>query len=148
MKNLIFTAFFMLSAQLCFSAPIKSISGQNLLTSENVPTQDMFQNFWQAYEGLMGLLHRLEKDSLLGDLGIDPITGLRSSKEMKKDLERELERRSRRGQPFCIALTCIDGSDNLLAPAASLISLNVSNKDIADLAGIQGFTELFGETFY
>jgi peroxiredoxin len=34
MKNLIFTAFFMLSAQLCFSAPIKSISGQNLLTSE------------------------------------------------------------------------------------------------------------------
>ncbi len=85
---------------------------QNLLTSENVPTQDMFQNFWQAYEGLMGLLHRLEKDSLLGDLGIDPITGLRSSKVMKKDLERELERRSRRGQPFCIAMTCIDGSDN------------------------------------
>lgn len=85
---------------------------QAMLVTETAPTQEMFQNFWQAYEGLMGLLHRLEKDSLLGDLGIDPVTGLRSSKVMRKDLERELERRSRRGQPFSIAMTRIDGADN------------------------------------
>ncbi len=38
--------------------------------------------------------------------------------------------------------TCIDGSDNLLPPAASLTSLDVSNKNIADLTGIEGFTAL------
>lgn len=39
MKNLIISAFFILTAQFCFSAPIKSISGQNLLTSEKIELQ-------------------------------------------------------------------------------------------------------------
>ncbi len=99
-------------AQILDSEKYLSEQTEVLLTAKTIPTQEMFQNFWQAYEGLMGLLHRLEKDSLLGDLGIDPVTGLRSSKVMKKDLERELERRSRRGQPFCIAMTRIDGVAN------------------------------------
>ena len=40
--------------------------------------------------------------------------------------------------------TCIDGDDNLLPPAASLTTLDVSNKSIADLTGIHGFTALQG----
>jgi peroxiredoxin len=39
MQTLILSAFFMLTAQFCFSAPIKSISGQNLLTSEKIELQ-------------------------------------------------------------------------------------------------------------
>jgi|GEM_PF-1011751 len=38
--------------------------------------------------------------------------------------------------------TCIDASNKLLAPATTLTSLDVSNKGIADLSGIEGFTSL------
>lgn len=38
--------------------------------------------------------------------------------------------------------TCIDGSNNLLSPATNLINLNVENKNIVSLAGLQGFTSL------
>ncbi len=38
--------------------------------------------------------------------------------------------------------TCIDASNNLLPPATNLTILDVSNKNIADLTGIVGFTSL------
>jgi Leucine-rich repeat (LRR) protein len=38
--------------------------------------------------------------------------------------------------------TCIDGANNLLAPAAGLTELDVSYKNISNLAGIEGFTSL------
>ena len=38
--------------------------------------------------------------------------------------------------------TCIDASNNLLPPATNLTILDVSNKNIADLTGIGGFTSL------
>ena len=38
--------------------------------------------------------------------------------------------------------TCIDGANNLLPPAAGLTELNVSSKNITNLAGIEGFTAL------
>ena len=38
--------------------------------------------------------------------------------------------------------SCIDVSDNLLTPATSLTSLDVSNKNIADLTGIHAFISL------
>jgi Leucine-rich repeat (LRR) protein len=38
--------------------------------------------------------------------------------------------------------TCIDATNNLLPPAASLTALDVSNKNISDLTGIGGFTSL------
>ena len=51
-------------------------------------------------------------------------------------------------QNFAVAIyaacpTCIDpGTNNLLPPAATLTTLNVNNKKIADLTGISGFTNL------
>jgi uncharacterized repeat protein (TIGR01451 family) len=38
--------------------------------------------------------------------------------------------------------TCIDANNNLLAPAAALITLQVNNGNISSLQGIQGFTAL------
>ncbi|AYQ33906.1 3-coathanger stack domain-containing protein [Runella sp. SP2] len=38
--------------------------------------------------------------------------------------------------------TCIDGANNLLPPAKTLTSLDVSNKNISNLTGIGGFTAL------
>ena len=87
-------------------------STKKLLAGNKAPDADTFQKFWQAYEGMLGLLHRLEKDEVMAGSGIDPETGLRSAAVMLPDLERELERRARRGQPFCIALTRIDGDEN------------------------------------
>ena len=39
--------------------------------------------------------------------------------------------------------TCIDASNNLLPPASSLNALNVTNKNISDIAGIEGFPMLY-----
>jgi Leucine-rich repeat (LRR) protein len=41
-----------------------------------------------------------------------------------------------------ICPTCIDASNNLLSPAQNLTTLDVSNKSIANLTGINGFTGL------
>ncbi len=57
-------------------------------------------------------LHRMEKDFLLEDRGIDAVTGLRTRKAMDIDMERELERRARQGRPFCIVLASLNDLDH------------------------------------
>lgn len=47
------------------------------------------------------------------DTGLDVSTGLRSKKAMVIDLEREMERRARRGKPFCLALARIDNYEHI-----------------------------------
>ena len=103
---------------------------KKLLDGSKPPSADAFQSFWQAYEGLLGLIHRLEKDALLLDSGIDPQTGLRSASVMVEDLERELERRARRGQPFSIALTRIDGIENNKNPQKIALAVETLKKTL------------------
>lgn len=79
-----------------------------ILEESRLPDVYDFDNFLQTYEGFMGRLQRLEIDSLLFDFGMDSATGLRSSSVMFADLERELDRRARRGQPFSIVVARLD----------------------------------------
>lgn len=72
------------------------------------PEVARFDGFVDMYDGFITTLRRLERDSLLSDSGLDMVSGLRSAKALTKDLEREMERRSRRGKPFCIVLARID----------------------------------------
>jgi diguanylate cyclase (GGDEF)-like protein len=72
------------------------------------PTLDEFDVFVNLYEGFVVGVRRLEHDSAFADIGVDPLTGLRSQQAMKKDLETELERLSRRGKPFCLIISRID----------------------------------------
>lgn len=103
---------------------------KTLLAGNAPPIEDVFQTFLQAYEGLAGLIYRLEKDALLVDNGIDPQTGLRSERVMIADLERELERRARSGQPFSIALTRIDGDAASKDPQKVALAIKILQKTL------------------
>jgi diguanylate cyclase len=83
-------------------------SAEAILEGTRLPDIYDFDNFLQSYEGFMGRLQRLEIDSLLFDFGMDRTTGLRSASVMIADLERELDRRARRGQPFSVVVARLD----------------------------------------
>ncbi len=73
----------------------------------------MFETFCNLYEGFVTQLRRLEFDAAQADSGIDPMSGLRSREAMVIELRRELERRSRRGRPFGLAVARIDNYDKI-----------------------------------
>ncbi len=75
------------------------------------PDPKMFDTFCNLYEGFVTQLRRLEYDAAQADSGIDPMSGLRSREAMVVELKRELERRSRRGRPFGLAVARIDNFD-------------------------------------
>lgn len=78
----------------------KSISGETSQVS-------LFNDFSGHYEEFIQQLHRLEIDTAVENSGYDKKTGLRTAKLMKDDINRELERLSRRGNPFSIVLAKI-----------------------------------------
>ncbi len=59
-------------------------------------------------------LRRLENDVKNVSIGIDPVTGLRSASGMKNDITRELDRRERKGNPFCVCKIEIDDINKLI----------------------------------
>jgi diguanylate cyclase len=66
-----------------------------------------FDSFSTIYENFIMMLRRLEMDLAQSDSGLDVFTGLRSKKALWHDMEREMERLSRRGKPFVLALVQI-----------------------------------------
>lgn len=72
------------------------------------PDFDSFDKFLHLYENFTERVERLEIDSVLSNFGVDVDTGLRSAHVIVADLERELDRRARRGQAFSIILSQID----------------------------------------
>lgn len=101
-----------------------------LMASTGTPPIGDFDSFYESYEGLLTLIQRVERDMVLSDFGMDMSTGFRSSTVMMAELARELERRSRRGQPFSVALLRID--DPLLRTNDVAVSITVKaiNKTI------------------
>jgi len=83
------------------------------MQSATKPAIDNFDSLTGLYEGFVLALRRLEYDCLLADSGLDALSGLRSVNAMKNDMERELERRARRGKPFCLAVARIDNFERL-----------------------------------
>ena len=82
-----------------------------LLGKGEKPDIQTFDTFIQVYESFIQRLERLDLDSMISNFGLDALTGLRSSTVMVKDLERELERRARRGHAFSIVLGAVDDPD-------------------------------------
>ncbi|HNQ91642.1 MAG TPA: hypothetical protein PKI93_01790 [Alphaproteobacteria bacterium] len=111
-----------------------------MMDGGGVPTLSAFDTFWQTYEGFSVQLRRIEKDVVLSDFGIDMATGLRSSAVMVADLERELERRARKGQPFSVAMIRIDnpalrGDERVLALVSRAIQKTIRSFDDAYVSG-------------
>lgn len=72
-----------------------------------------YDDFTSLYESFILKLRRLEYDCAMADSGLDIESGLRSRQAMKIDINRELERRSRRGGPFTLVLARIDDFENI-----------------------------------
>ncbi len=83
----------------------KVLYGKELITLKE------YDDFTSLYENFIFKLRRLEKDCAMIDSGLDVETGLRSRHAMEIDINRELERRARRGNPFTLALARIDNYD-------------------------------------
>jgi diguanylate cyclase len=70
-----------------------------------------FTELTKHYEEFIQSMRLVEREQALENSGIDEKTGLRSLSHMKEDLSREMERRSRRGNPFSIALVKMNEFD-------------------------------------
>lgn len=92
---------------------VSKAAAKMLSTQGTLPAAADFDAFTQYYDGFIAQIRRLEWDSLLADSGLDYLTGLRSESALMTDLERELERRARRGQPFCIVMCRIDDYEQI-----------------------------------
>ena len=111
-----------------------------ILSGEGIPSRDKLESLFGVFEKLQSDLQRLDHGYVLADLGVDQLTGLRSQDVMMADLERELERRSRRGQPFCFTLSRIDGDEARRDPqnivlAATCIQKTIRTFDDAYVTG-------------
>lgn len=119
-------------------------AADKVLGSEDALSLTSFDAFVELFEGLESQLRRIEKDMLLSDFGIDRATGLRSSTVMMTELERELERRSRKGQPFSVAILRIDDpalrtDEKTLACVSAAIKKTVRSFDDGYVAGAGEF---------
>lgn len=80
------------------------------------PEFDAFDKFLRTFETFTERLDRQQLDSVLSNFGVDVETGLRSASVIKAELERELERRARRGQPFSVVMCLIDRATDATLP--------------------------------
>ena len=85
----------------------------NLSEIGEKPAIKKFDTLVTFYEEFVSNIRRMEREAAMTDSGLDPLTGLRTRHVMAKDLEREMERRARRGRPFCLALAKIDHYDEI-----------------------------------
>ena len=72
-----------------------------------------FDHFSTIHESFIAILRRLERDLAQADSGLDVLTGLRSKKALWHDMEREMERLSRRGKPFVLALVQLENHNRI-----------------------------------
>ncbi len=67
-----------------------------------------FEEIKQSLDNYIAGLKMLGAEGVSSGSGIDPVTGVRSHVGMKKDLIKELDRRDRKGEPFCVCNSQID----------------------------------------
>lgn len=118
-KQIIFPAMLSDNLEYDISIPSRVKDSQGILhelangilnSSEKLP-REMMETFLVTFENFQSSLQAIENGIIFADFGIDELTGFPTHEKMMLDLERELERRSRRGQPFCFVISQIDGDD-------------------------------------
>ncbi|GJL84629.1 MAG: hypothetical protein DHS20C02_04040 [Micavibrio sp.] len=77
-------------------------------SSGQKPDQDLFKSLTSLFEEFLNQLVKLERECLLENTGIDPLTGLRSRRALVRDLKKELDRFARNGRQFTVAIARID----------------------------------------
>ncbi len=100
--------------------------------------------FIEKYQNFFLSLRALERDCVLEDNGLDYLTGLNSKSVLIRDIEKELERLSRKGQAFSMALIQIEQYDDILSQMSDTSSLQNTRK-VAELVkdSIRSFDEAY-----
>ena len=108
------------------------------------PSFSVFNDFVITFEEFVHNIRRLEKDFLIGERGVDSLTGLRSIDLLDRDFRRELDRTSRQGKPFSIALVRINPL-SLLKQSGDVSGYDECMKLVADLIGrsIRSFDDAY-----
>ncbi len=103
---------------------------KKMIKTDAKPSKDVMEVFLATFENFQASLQKLEHGQLLADFGIDELTGMQTQDKMIPELERELERRSRRGQPFCFVVSRIDGEENRKNTANIVLAARAVQKTI------------------
>jgi len=100
--------------------------------------------FQQKFEAFIGVLRALERDCVLEDNGLDYLTGLFSKRVLFRDLAKQLEKLSRKGQPFSIAYILIDRYDDIVQTMTEESTLPFTRKVAAMIrSSIRSFDEAY-----
>lgn len=83
----------------------------NSLKEKQKPRHKDFIEFKNLFSSFLASIRRLEQDIALKNEGVDDLTGLRPSNLIKLDLDKEMERLSRNGNPFALMIVRIDMFD-------------------------------------
>ena len=116
------------------------------------------KSFQKKFEIFYATLRELERDCVREDHGLDYLTGLKSQAVLYDDIRKELEKLSRKGQPFSMALVQIDHYYDIIedisdestlentCKIARLVQDCVRNFDEAYRSGPGEFTLLIKQT--
>lgn len=98
---------------------------------EKMPVAE-YNELSRHYEEFIQAMRQIELDQAVENSGFDEKTGLRSLKVLQSDIDREMERRARRGNPFSLALIKINkfkdewrGDEATCAPMVRKISESI-----------------------
>ncbi|MCK5384700.1 MAG: diguanylate cyclase [Alphaproteobacteria bacterium] len=86
----------------------------NAMKTQMKPEYKQYRELITLFEEFVFHVRRLEKDLLAEGSGFDSFIGLRSKNMLLLDVSREMERLSRHGKSFCLALARIDRFKDIL----------------------------------
>jgi diguanylate cyclase len=84
---------------------------QKVLDQKTPPPQDKFDDFISAYNNFVKLIRQYARNMVIGSAHIDPVTGLRTEDMARQEFKRELDRVTRDGKLFSVALLYINNHE-------------------------------------
>ena len=84
-----------------------------LSTAANASSADGFTQFSSLFTSFISELQAFGQAIVLEEWGLDVLTGLKNKTILESDLAIEMERLSREGHPFCVALVRIDDFEKI-----------------------------------
>lgn len=106
-----------------------------------LPDHEIFHKFSEQFQDFIKGLQKTCQSLILEEWGLDVLTGLKNKRAMNAELKQEMERLSRHGQAFSLALVQVDDfhdifekqgrdeADRLLKKAASHIAASLRSFD-------------------
>jgi diguanylate cyclase (GGDEF)-like protein len=88
-------------------------AGADCLRVAGGMTQENYTALTQCMDAYMKQLQKFSEDLAGSNFSIDTVTGLRSAAGMKNEIARELDRRDRKSDVFCVCALSIDGHEAL-----------------------------------